>query len=565
MIKKITIFICFLILSVSKTGAFLSSDLWLNLYKEIDEWMYNLEKTQLDFELKWWDSGKTLTDNLNSYLETTFWKWCIKPWLTSEQLDKIANTWDINTLNNSIKDDCKENWISNINVALYTQWMKTFLNDAKNRANNKSNNIYEISKIWLFTDWTTDNSQFDLIVDLQEIDKIIFWEELEYNWEEWTKDFLDKFEDDPFIDWEVSQWENNWNNNNWWDNWNNNNWWDNWNNNWWDNNEENLINNDEDNTDISTISDWNNYVCPQSNNQSWLDPNELNDLENDLEKNNHELNFTFKTTPQWHLKLPDSNKINTNAWNWWNNNFFVWTVLNPNLSWNYNIVNDNNQWKCSPDSFFCITIEFITSDHKLLWYWKDKSIADVIKMSNKHLKKWANTSLMQAKMWTNNFENILRDLDFPNMFHMWMIITTKSPPILNLERTKDKLVYENSSKFYKRNLELRYKSQWLEYDRKNDLSKLMKKEKKLKNLIDNAALNPSFSKTKSQQLYTIENETNRENKIYNATQLKLINQGSLKDFYQEFVEYEKFIYALEDYTTNVFTYVLKLRNKPRWD
>jgi hypothetical protein len=42
-----------------------------------------------------------------------------------------------------------------------------------------------------------------------------------------------------------------------------------------------------------------------------------------------------------------------------------------------------------------------------------------------------------------------------------MIISTKSPPILNLERKKDKIIYNNNddNKFYKKILNLKYKSQ----------------------------------------------------------------------------------------------------------
>jgi len=48
-----------------------------------------------------------------------------------------------------------------------------------------------------------------------------------------------------------------------------------------------------------------------------------------------------------------------------------------------------------------------------LGYASDKSIENVLKTSNKHLKKAANTSLVQSKMSTNNFEMSLRDLDLP--------------------------------------------------------------------------------------------------------------------------------------------------------
>jgi hypothetical protein len=52
--------------------------------------------------------------------------------------------------------------------------------EAQKRAVEKTKNIYSISKIGIYSDGTTQNSAFDLIKDLQDIDKIIFTDEIEY-------------------------------------------------------------------------------------------------------------------------------------------------------------------------------------------------------------------------------------------------------------------------------------------------------------------------------------------------------------------------------------------------
>ncbi len=52
------------------------------------------------------------------------------------------------------------------------------------RAREKSQNMYELSKIWLYSDWNDANSPFDLMSDLKDIDAIISNEKIDYN-EDW--------------------------------------------------------------------------------------------------------------------------------------------------------------------------------------------------------------------------------------------------------------------------------------------------------------------------------------------------------------------------------------------
>lgn len=546
MIKKIIILTFLLLISFWKSYAFLWKDEWLNLYKTIDEWMYKLNNSQIEYELKWgykvWDISK----NLNKRFKANWLKECIKSWINQEKLDNIVN-WNIKVLQDIIKPDCNKDWFSNSQIANYISIIKNFVGQAQARANKKSTEIYNISKIGLYTDWNTNNSPFDLIKDLQDIDKVIFWEKIEYNWVE-KNDFLSNYENNPL----KTSLKNNSNKNN--DNNDNKN-----------NNKDNSLNNqdkknnipekinNETNNNISELPDWNNYACPQFNNQSWLSPDQLEKLKNDI-SNNSNPGISFKTTPNWHIKLPDTNQINV-SWNNYNNTN---NWVNPWLNWNYIWVNDNSVWKCSPDSFFCITIDFITHNQKLLWYWATKSIQSIIEMSNKHLKKWANTSLLQSKMWTNNFENILRDLDFSKMFHMWVVITKKSPPILNIENLPPK------DTFVKDRLTELYKNQWLDYKRANDLNLVTKKEKNQVDIQNTAWLSPTSLNKKEQERKTIEQNMQEKNNFLNSTQLELLNKQSLNEFYQELLEYEKFIDWLSEYSSSIKAYINKMYKIPEW-
>ncbi len=554
--KKLIILLFITIFSVLKAEAFLGKDLWFNLYNEIDKWFYKLQQSQLNYELKWWDKIWNLTKNLNKYLIDNWDKWCIKN-MSIKDLNEIINKQDIKKLYNHIDDKCKNNnWVSVYSMWKYMSFLENFKIKAENRAKEKSKNIYEISKLWLYTDWSTKNSPFDLIKDLQEIDKIIFWEEIEYNWEN-NSDFLNNFENNPFL---KENSKNNLKNNNKIGNLNNN-----WNNNLVndkDNNKDNNKNNNKnENNNLENLLDWNNYICPEDNDKSWLDSTELDNLKNDLNNLKNAYQYNFNTWENWHLKLPDSNQI-------WNLNNNSWITINSSIIWSkpYSLVNDNSQWNCSPENFFCITIDFIVHQQKWLWYWKEKSILNLIEVSNWHLKKAVNTSLLQAKMWTNNFENILRDLDFSEMFHMGIIISSKSPPILNLETQKEK--YPDKDKAdskYKKILETLYKNQGLEFNRKNDLNKIAKKEEKLIELINSAENSLTIIWKREKQRNIFLSNFKAENEFLNNYKINLINKWILEDFYQELVEYEKFIWWLHSYTNNILSYIKIMYEKPRWD
>jgi len=61
-----------------------------------------------------------------------------------------------------------------VNTLKYTK------NTFSDRASTKTNATYDIARIGLYSDGNIENSPFDLIEDLKEIDKIIFTQELEY-------------------------------------------------------------------------------------------------------------------------------------------------------------------------------------------------------------------------------------------------------------------------------------------------------------------------------------------------------------------------------------------------
>jgi hypothetical protein len=73
-------------------------------------------------------------------------------------------------------------------------------------------------------------------------------------------------------------------------------------------------------------------------------------------------------------------------------------------------------------------------------------------------------------------------------------------------------------------LRVKYKSQWLEYERSNDITILKQEEKKLRDIFDNAELSPTWVKIKEKERNLILENSDIENKLQNTNQLRLINQ-----------------------------------------
>ena len=282
-IKKILLLVLvtslFIKSSVDVTEAFLDWDLGLNLYQELDKGLADFEEKQYVYELSGQDK-KDISENINRILrEEKIWD-CLKDGATPEIVSSIVN-WNIETLTKNLKEECydsktdtfesKQIW----DIVGKLWYIKDYY---QNASAEKAEAIHEISRIWMYSDWNLDNSPFDVIKDLQDIDKIIFTEEIEYIWEEY--DFLTDYKDDPYIspffntidDLIPSNQDDN-----------NENTDINWNiiESWLIVNEENW----NENTYIKEIvtPDWNYYICPPETNLSWLNQDSLNALTDTLD------------------------------------------------------------------------------------------------------------------------------------------------------------------------------------------------------------------------------------------------------------------------------------------
>jgi len=533
--------------SVNITEAFLDNDLWLNLYKNLDEWLDDFEEKMYVYELSEQDK-QDISKSVNKILFNK-WIWdCLIDWVSPTTFGDIAD-WKIEILLNNMKEECynPETWEYN------TKRVWNIINEVNNikqyylnKSKTKSNAIFNVSRIWMYSDWSIDNSPYDIIKDINDINDIIFSNPIEYDSEDLN--FLKNYQNKPLI-WPL------WNNL-WWNNWDSNNW--NSNNNSNDSNSDNSDSNDSSNSDnwweiyiddqdnSSNTPDWNNYYCPTD--ESWLDNDSIDWLIWSIDWGNNWNWDTFNYWTGWHSPLPDTNLINIPSLLSSNfNSEMIANWISP-----YEQITDKNIWPCN--EYFCITVDFIVRNQRALSYSSDHSIENIIKTSNKHLKKAVNTSLVQSKMTTNNFEIALRDLNLPEMFHMWIQVSYKSPPILNINELPWDTV--------KNMLKEKYKNLWLNYDEPNNLNKYLQNIKKMKSII-----------------LTTENPTNIAVKINNQLDevLKLrskmldynkefidknINNNILKDFETQFREISQFNINIFDYITHLDWLIKKLKEIP---
>lgn len=501
---------------------------WINFeeswfYSSIDSSVSDLESQILTIDIVWENWTKDAINKIT-------WDSCLENDLSEDQIKNILYNWAVNLIINNISDSCFKNWsVSQTTINNHLKAIRQFYNEKSFVSKEKTKQIFWVSNVWIYSDWIKSNAPFDLIEDLKNIDSIIFMEEsTQYEWNEdhdlWGELswLINKINEDNNIA-ENQLINNSETNNNW---------------------ENNSVKKDlpKDET-VEEISINSINACYISNSDSWLNNEALNFLLLDTKKKN-----TPKTEDELtEIELDLENKIK----NIEESNFFEPTS-------SYSKVNDNSEFPC--DWFFCIDINFITYQHNLLWWWfQDITIEYIITRSNEHLKKFTNTSLVQSKMSMNNFELWLKDLNLPDVFHIWFQISTKPVPILSIEDEgrEDEWVYstENQLKAY-------YEAYWLDYKRRNDLS-LYSKIVNEKQAIENTSLSNN-----KEVLWQIEAYSKylTEKKKKKEIITKAINEQSkhtiMSDFESQFKEIEVFNKAINDYVNNLDTIITNMDKIP---
>jgi len=556
----------------------------LDLFNNIDTWIDELEHKMIQFEANWWTQKKWILKEINRLSKIKNEKECLDDGknISEQDFEDIALKGDIVKLSNYISDDCKVDWvISNDTVKNYLSLFKKHYENSKKTAEEKSDKIYNISKIWLFSDWIVENSWFDLIYDIEEIDKIIFIreedEDDEYGWEE----NIDLTE---VINWLLSSedWNNYLNNSNNSDNSNNT-----------DDSNNNLNNINEFTNEFNDLNNSNNNIYkpkiinPDGTNNEGINNNSNNssNIENKYmcSDDNSQLTEDYKNNiyldinkiknsnynkeiqkNEWLDYSSKNNNQNTNSQNYNNNNYNTSnssnnenTNPNNNISNNYVKVTDNKVWPC--ETFFCIDVEFMMYQHNLFWWDSSVTIEYLLNRSNEHLGNFASTSLIQSKMTTNLFEIWLKDLNLPDIFHMAIQVSTKPLPILNIEDEWK----EDKSEFASKNLlEKYYKINWLDYNRRNDLVLMSNNEQDKQSIINSDELPINNSENKITEYNEYLDNMKKEKRLLKKSVEKEASYWILDTFVEQYTEIDKFTFSIYNYANNLHTLISKLRDIP---
>lgn len=515
---------CFLI--VTPVSALLWEDLGLDLYKQIDEWFYELERAQYEYEL---------TGQWEASISEVVWPILADSWHNCD----IQSTDDIDDVIGSGENDqiafilerCtwEEGKLSNSSVESIINGMGYVRNTFRQRALDKTNTTFDVAKIWLYSDGSIENSPFDLMNDLREIDRVIFTEEIEYEWVPYERSADEAMSDR--LAWERDEWTS-----------------------------------DEDIDDVSdvpeTTPDWwedditpeipslvndtvddHSYVCAPEN-LSGLDLDDLIEINNDISGSD-----TWWSRTPYVRRYSGWIESSGTSWGW------PFAVSGPAGS--YSDVRD--EWNC--DGVFCITIEFQSSEYGLVW-GSNLSIEWLLQRSAGHLEKPANASLTQRKMTTNNFEigSIISNL--PDMLRgFWIEVQTKPVPILDVESQNEDSVEWDT--FTKNNLlEKYYKNLWLEYSRRNDLDIYGATAEQTKILQTSAGLPIAYSEERSNQLNAFRSKLAENTRQISLEVDKQILSEDLKDFSDQFAELEIFVAAMEDFTSAVAWSIWQLQQIP---
>ena len=520
--------------SFFQAHAIIGEDLWLDIYNKIDTWVKELRKTQYEYELSGQGEGSVF-ETVNQILK--------REWLECQvhSVDDIERLiW--NTSDNTVESILQSCASGRTEVPIqFAERVQNALRDIRRvfieRADKKAEMTYRVARIWLYADGNSENSPFDLIRDLQEIDKIIFGEEIEYNGispinNQSFQAFIDKAWNESIEDLFTSDDEMSSK----------------------DDEEEENDNNDNIPEEEIIWEDW-NIVIPEHG-QVCLPPNNSG-LDDWIVEN---LRDTFNPIRTWWEYIPVINTFLYPEWirdDWWE---WGWPF---DKEWPWGDFSSSKApWDCSPDDFFCIVIEFETSNYGLIW-GETRSIKKVLSKVAEHCEKPANASLTQRKQTTNNFEiaSIIRDL--PSKLR-WLGIEVSSKPIPILQETEndEDPSDEEIKEEVKNMLRERFKALWLDYERQNDID-ISERSTIVQKIFQTSAWMPiAYPEQRLNEYRAYDRAFIETTRRTQADTSHITAQRQLWWFANHFNELERFTFSLADYIEQFTWVITTLERKP---
>lgn len=546
MLKKILLLLIFSLLTfhynLQLVDAFLDEDSSLDLYNNIDDWIYKLELKNYEVNLTY-DWKISIASRINEIV----WTNCIDESITIEDFKLIAG-WDTNTLNKFIKNECKEeNW-EYIKTSVFNNYFNVISKlDIKSTSDSeeKTKIIYNIARLWLYSDWDKKNSPYDIINDLEGINWVIFTltDDTKYKWTNDTKlsDYL-----------------------------------------WWSSSSSSSSSNSSSSNSSSsntcdTSSNSSSYInwfaCSNttSKNLSWLNYSSIIKVLNTIDSNwDYSTYNGGSTNSSWGTNCWTGN--NSSSWNttnnWWTtwSAGWWWSASSNDLELISPTSSDINSDSSDCDDFFCIKVLYKKSEHSLFWWSnkKDSSVAWVIKNSNNHLYKYASTSLIQHQLTLDNWELSIKELKLKDILNLNYIVFYREIPIINswTNKEKEKKVKENNPFSKKNLLQYYFNLYWIEYDRANSIDDFLKTLEESKALQDSAewqVLDVSNKYNQFTKQSALDKDSEKELNKLLSTKQRVNNVDYL---YGLFIELSSFTTTFEIYVQWLNIEINKMNKKP---
>ncbi len=519
--------ILLLCVNFPQTNALLWEDLGLDMYKKIDEGLEKLEKKQYEYELSGqWEAP--IWDVIGPILAS---RWLVCDIRTTEDMETIL--W--NTQESSVgfiveRCNTTQEWGTQTNLVAQVQKAIAYTKSSfLVRAQEKTQASYDIGRIGLYSDGNIENSPFDLIFDIQEIDRVIFSEEIEYNGVEQDSSSDKKLDD--FMKEDKSYLY-----------------------------QDDVPLDDGDFTGLPDANTWNTwespvillpqirdhqYMCPVNN--SWF-------IQADFEELYNSINWIggasyVSSTNTW--VYPDGSLSNGTSWGG--------PFPGPGPEWNYTQVRDD--WPCGPDEIICIIIEMQKSTYWLAW-GTTSSIEKILTKVAEYLEKPANASLTQRKMTTNNFElgSIISNL--PWMLRgFWIEVSTKPLPILDLESENEWLLAW-SKEIVSNKICKYYKNAGLDCKRKNDVDVFEWSEFEQKILITSAWMPTNSVEVRNNERLKFQDALKDRNRTLYAESNRALLSDNMKKFEKQFSELELFLSSFQDFCNSLAWIVWEMKKIP---
>ncbi|NDK09842.1 hypothetical protein GW846_03625 [Candidatus Gracilibacteria bacterium] len=527
--KIFFIYVCILIshFFLPQGYSFLGEDLGLDLYENIDKGLKELEQKQYEYELT--GQGEAPIGDV------------IRPILAAEGIEcDIRSSDEMETILGNNADSSIEFIVDRCNSTQAGGTPNLMIEKVQNaiaytkssyliRAQEKTEATYEIARVGLYSDGNIENSPFDLIFDIQEIDRVIFSEEIEYEGEEsngsddkkydnfFKEDKKYLYDSDALLPKDITS--------------------------------PDIVDKDGIAEDAPVVLldsiDDHRYMCPVNN--SGLVSLDFEELYNSIQGVNG--GTYVPSTNTW--VYPDGTASNGASWGG------PYPAIGPEGQ--YASVQDD--WKCDVGDVFCIIIEFQKSQYGLAG-GTTSSIEKVLSKVAKHLEKPANASLTQRKMTTNNFElgSIIKDL--PGMLRGFGIeVSTKPLPILDLESGNENLLSSEAEKVENKVCEF-YKNAGLDCMRKNDIEVFNGTELRQKIILASGGLPITTSENRNNQLDIFRAALMENNRQVSSQSNKETLSAEMNRFEKQFAELEIFLKGIEDFTASLAGMVSEMKKIP---